>query len=266
MVLQKGDYILLDYTMLTKDDGKVIETTIEEKAKEANIYDPNQAYGPRLIILGETKIFEPLEEALLKSDEGSEVTVEVPPEKAFGLRDQGKVKVISIREFYRTGKVPRVGDIVEYNNQRARVISVSSGRVILDFNHPLAGKVIVVNAKVVKKLTNDEDKVKEIVRQYLPRLDMSRVETKHENGQVTVKLPSEVLFIEGIGTIKFRIAEELAQRFTDVKKIIYVEELEVTREEQQAQQLQQATQGAQQPQQPQATEAQPQQAQGGSSE
>ena len=60
MVLQKGDYILLDYTMLTKEDGKVIETTIEEKAKEANIYDPNQAYGPRLIILGETKIFEPL--------------------------------------------------------------------------------------------------------------------------------------------------------------------------------------------------------------
>ncbi|WP_292000006.1 peptidylprolyl isomerase [Caldivirga sp.] len=260
MVLQKGDYILLDYTMLTKEDGKVIETTIEEKAKEANIYDPNQAYGPRLIILGETKIFEPLEEALLKSDEGSEVTVEVPPEKAFGLRDQSKVKVVSIREFYRAGKVPKVGDIVEYNNQRARVISVSSGRVILDFNHPLAGKVIVVNAKVVKKLTSDEDKVKEIIRQYLPRLDMGRVEAKHENGQVTIKLPSEVLFIDGIGTVKFRIAEELAQRFTDVKKIIYVEELEVSREEQQAQQAQQTTQETQQ----QAT-AQTQQVQGGSS-
>ena len=188
------------------------------------------------------------------------MTVEVPPEKAFGLRDQSKVKVVSIREFYRAGKVPKVGDIVEYNNQRARVISVSSGRVILDFNHPLAGKVIVVNAKVVKKLTSDEDKVKEIIRQYLPRLDMGRVEAKHENGQVTIKLPSEVLFIDGIGTVKFRIAEELAQRFTDVKKIIYVEELEVSREEQQAQQAQQTTQETQQ----QAT-AQTQQVQGGSS-
>ncbi|ABW01304.1 peptidylprolyl isomerase [Caldivirga maquilingensis] len=266
MVLQKGDYILLDYTMLTKEDGKVIETTIEEKAKEANIYDPNQAYGPRLIILGETKIFEPLEEALLKSDEGSEVTVEVPPEKAFGLRDQGKVKVVSIREFYRAGKVPRVGDIVEYNNQRARVISVSSGRVILDFNHPLAGKVIVVNAKVVKRLTTDEEKVKEIVRQYLPRLDMSRVEAKHENGQVTIKLPSEVLFIEGIGTVKFRIAEELAQRFTDVKKIVYVEELEVSREEQQTQQPQATQEEAQQAQAAAQQPQQIQQTQGGSSE
>jgi len=250
MVLQKGDYILLDYTIQTKDDGKVIETTIEEKAKETNIYDPNQTYGPRLIVLGETKIFEPLEEALLKSDEGSEVTVEVPPEKAFGVRDQGKVKVVSIREFYRAGKLPRVGDIVEYNNQRARVVSVSSGRVVLDFNHPLAGRTIIVNAKVVKRLVSDDDKIREIVRQYLPRLDASKIEAKHENGQITIKLPPEVLFIEGIGTIKFRVAEELAQRFSDAKKIIYVEELEVSREEQQATQAQpqqaQATPQAQQ--------------------
>lgn len=257
MTLQKGDYILLDYTIRTKDDGKIVETTSEDKAKEANIYDPNEVYGPRLIVLGETKIFEPLEEALLKSDEGSEITIEIPPEKAFGLRDQNKVKVVSIKEFYRAGRLPRVGDVVEYNNQRARVVSVSSGRVILDFNHPLAGKAIIVNAKVVKKLTSDEDKIREIVRQYLPKIETSKIEAKHENNQVTVKLPPEVLFIENIGTVKFRIAEELARRFSDVKKIIFIEELEVTREEQAAQaQTQATTQGTQQAQGAAASQAQ----------
>lgn len=256
MTLQKGDYILLDYTIVSKDDGKVIETTSEEKAKEANIYDPNQTYGPRLIILGETRIFEPLEEALLRSDEGAEVTVEVPPDKAFGQRDQSKVKVISIREFYRAGRLPRVGDIVEYNNQRARVVSVSSGRVVLDFNHPLAGKTLVVSAKVVKRLVSDEDKIKEIVRQYLPRLDLSKVEVKREQGQVTIKLPAETLLVEGIGAIKLRLAEELSQRFSDVSKILYVDEVAVAKQPQQAQA--QAT-----PQQETQQAAQAQQAQGG---
>ncbi len=245
MTLQKGDYILLDYTVVTKDDNKVVETTSEDKAKEANIYDPNQAYGPRLIILGETSLFEPLEQALLNSDVGQEITVEIPPEKAFGQRDQNKVKVVSIREFYRAGRLPRVGDIVEYNNQRARVVSVSSGRVILDFNHPLAGKTLIVTAKVVKKLTTDEEKVKEIIRQYLPKLDLSKVDVKHEEGQLTIKMPPETLFIEGIGSLKFRIAEELARRFSDVKKITFIEELEVSREAQQPAQQQAQAQQAQ---------------------
>jgi hypothetical protein len=33
MVLQKGDYILLDYTIQTKDDGKVIETLLRRRLR-----------------------------------------------------------------------------------------------------------------------------------------------------------------------------------------------------------------------------------------
>ena len=90
---------------------------------------PDDIYEPRLIIIGETKLLEPVEETLMKAEEGQEIEVEVPPEKGFGQRDPNKVKVISIREFYRYGRLPRVGDIVEFENQRARVVSVSSGRV-----------------------------------------------------------------------------------------------------------------------------------------
>jgi len=157
MPLSKGDYILLDYTIVSKDDGKVVETTNEDKAREAGIYSPDEVYEPRLVVIGETKLLQPLEEALVNLDEGQEVTIDVPPEKAFGQRDPGKVKVVSMREFYRYGKLPRVGDTVEINNQQARVIGISGGRVILDFNHPLAGKTLVITAKVVQKLGDDAE-------------------------------------------------------------------------------------------------------------
>lgn len=237
MPLQRGDFVLLDYTVVSKDDNKVVETTSEDKAKEAGIYRPEEVYGPRLIVIGETKLFEPLEQALLSAEEGQEFTVEVPPEKAFGQRDHGKVKVVSVREFYRYGKLPRVGDLVEVDRQQARVVSISGGRVTLDFNHPLAGKTLLVTAKVVKRVSTDEDKIRYIIKQYLPRIEVERVlvDIDREKGVVSIRLPVETLFVENIGTVKARIADEVATRFGNVKKVVFIDEIEVARQTQPAQ-------------------------------
>ena len=232
MTFQKGDYVLLEYTVVDKDDNKVVETTIEDKAKEAGIYRPDEVYEPRLIIIGETRLFEPLEQAIMNSNEGQEVTVEVSPDKAFGQRDASKVRVISIREFYRYGKLPRVGDIVEINNQQARVVSITGGRVTLDFNHPLAGKTLIVTAKVVKKLETTEDKIRYLIRQYIPRIEPEKinVELSQDGSAVTIKLPVETLFMENIGTIRARIADDIGNRFTNINKVVFIDEIEVKRE------------------------------------
>jgi len=232
MTFQKGDYVLLEYTVVDKDDNKVVETTIEDKAKEAGIYRPDEVYEPRLIIIGETRLFEPLEQAIMNSNEGQEVTVEVSPDKAFGQRDASKVRVISIREFYRYGKLPRVGDIVEVNNQQARVVSITGGRVTLDFNHPLAGKTLIVTAKVVKKLETTEDKIRYLIRQYIPRIEPEKinVELSQDGSVVTIKLPVETLFMENIGTVKARMADDIGNKFANINKVVFIDEIEVKRE------------------------------------
>jgi hypothetical protein len=33
MTFQKGDYVLLEYTVVDKDDNKVVETTIEDRRR-----------------------------------------------------------------------------------------------------------------------------------------------------------------------------------------------------------------------------------------
>jgi len=231
MPLQKGDYILLDYTIIVKDENRIVQTTSEEKAREAGIYSPDQIYEPRLVILGETKLLEPVEEALLKAEEGQELTVEIPPEKGFGLRDPSKIRTMSIREFYRIGKIPRPGDIVEIEGQQARVIEVSSGRVVLDFNHPLAGKTLIVQLKVVKKLDRDEDKIRYLVKQYLPRLqpDAIQVSIKDNGSVIEIKLPVDVLLIEGLGMRKAQIVDEIRRRFSNVNKVVFLYEFEIRR-------------------------------------
>ncbi len=235
MPLQKGDYILVDYTIMIKDENRIVQTTNEERAKEAGIYSPDNIYEPMLIILGETKLLEPVEQALYNAEEGQELTIEVPPEKGFGERDPKKIKTVSIREFYRIGKIPKIGDTVEINGQQARVIDISSGRVTLDFNHPLAGKTLIVQLKVLKKLEKDEDKIRYLVKRFIPHIKPENIDVKIEdNGsKVVIKLPIETMLIERIGVIKASIAEEIGRRLQNVRKVVFIDEIEIKREQSQ---------------------------------
>lgn len=227
MPLSKGDYVLIDYTVISKDDGKVVETTVESVAKESGIYRPEEIYGPRLVIIGETPLWEPVEKTLLSSDEGQEFEVEVPPEKAYGVRDPGKVKIVSIREFHRHGIVPRVDDVVEYEGQRARVVSISGGRVVLDFNHPLAGKTFIVRGRVAKKLATNEERVVALLRLYLPRIPEDKIKVSIEGDAMSVILPAEVLLYERIGAILLQFASEVSTKMGEIKKLRFVEEVEL---------------------------------------
>ncbi|MEZ0320247.1 MAG: peptidylprolyl isomerase [Pyrobaculum sp.] len=227
MPLSKGDYILFDYTVVIKDDNKIVETTQEHVAKEAGIYKPEEVYTPRLVILGETPLWEPVENAILSAEEGQEFEVEVPPEKAYGVRDPNKVKTISIREFHRHGMVPRVDDIVEYEGQRARVVSISGGRVVLDFNHPLAGKTFIVRGRITKRLSTLEEKAAALLKTYLPRVPEEKIKVSIESDTLTVALPAEVLLYERVGGVLLQYVSEISTKFSEVKKVRFTTEVEI---------------------------------------
>ncbi|MEM4808652.1 MAG: FKBP-type peptidyl-prolyl cis-trans isomerase, partial [Candidatus Nezhaarchaeales archaeon] len=140
MPLQKGDFVLVDYVMRVKDTNEVIDLTVEEVAKKEKVYREDGVYEPALIILGEGWILKGVEEELYKMDVGESRVIEVPPDKGFGERDPNKVKVVNARELTRRGITPRVGARVELDDGVAIVRRAEGGRVVLDYNHPLAGR------------------------------------------------------------------------------------------------------------------------------
>ncbi|OYT41109.1 MAG: peptidylprolyl isomerase, partial [Desulfurococcales archaeon ex4484_58] len=103
MVFNDGDFILVEYSVRVKETGNLVDTSNEDLAKKEGVYDSDRLYGPTLIVIGKKWINEVVENVLKEMSVGEEKTVEVPPEKAFGPRDPGKVKVFSIREFQRRG-------------------------------------------------------------------------------------------------------------------------------------------------------------------
>ncbi|MCS7116279.1 MAG: peptidylprolyl isomerase, partial [Nitrososphaerales archaeon] len=190
MPLEKGTLILAHYTAKIKDTGEIIETTRDEDAKKFGIYDPTKKYEPRLISVGEGWVLKGVDEALLSANVGDKLTIEIPPEKGFGLRDPNKVKMIPIRKFGEKAGELRVNEEIEVDNKIGIVRFIGSGRVQVDFNHKYAGKVLVYELEVVKKLDSDKEKVVALIRRRLP-IEEDKVNFTIDGSTLKINLSSD---------------------------------------------------------------------------
>ncbi|MEM4424530.1 MAG: FKBP-type peptidyl-prolyl cis-trans isomerase [Candidatus Nezhaarchaeales archaeon] len=224
MPLQKGDFVLVDYVMRVKDTNEVIDLTVEEVAKKEKVYREDGVYEPALIILGEGWILKGVEEELYKMDVGESRVIEVPPDKGFGERDPNKVKVVNARELTRRGITPRVGARVELDDGVAIVRRAEGGRVVLDYNHPLAGRTITCEIKVVKKIEDVREKIRELVHVRIKRVDKEKFKIDlSSDGVVTIELPPEAFTYEGLQYAKRGIAIDISRYIPGVSAVKFIE-------------------------------------------
>jgi FKBP-type peptidyl-prolyl cis-trans isomerase SlyD len=85
-----------------------------------------------------------IEEALDGQTTGFQTTLELQPEDAFGLRDEGLVQTIPKKQFPPGVKV---GGQLEGRGENGKtiiftVVKIKGDTVLLDGNHPLAGKAL----------------------------------------------------------------------------------------------------------------------------
>ncbi|RLE51074.1 MAG: peptidylprolyl isomerase [Candidatus Methanomethylicota archaeon] len=231
MPFAKGDFILIDFVAKIKETGEIFDLTIEEIAKKENIYREDEIYEPMLVVFGEGWILEGLEEELIKMNPGEQKIIELPPEKAFGSRDPSKIKVIPARELTRKGITPRPGIRVELNGKPALIRSVGGGRVVVDFNHPLAGKTLIYDVKIVKKLETDKEKIRALIHRRIPRIPAEKFNIRIRGGIVTIEIPEEAYFIEGLQYAKRGIARDIEKFFPSMKSVKFIEKYEFKREE-----------------------------------
>lgn len=118
------------------------------------------------IIVGAGDLLPGLEEVLSEMKEGEEREIELPPEKAFGERKKELIVLIPEREFRKRGIRPVPGLPIEADGRRGRVVAVSSGRVQVDFNHPLAGKTLLYKLRVIKELTDLAEAVEHLFERF----------------------------------------------------------------------------------------------------
>lgn len=215
MSLQKGNFIFIDYVAKVKETGEIFDTTLEETAKKERLFKEGDIYEPKLVVIGEGWVIKALDESLITMEVGKATVVEIPPEKAFGPRDPEKIKRVPLKQLLAKDITPSLGMRVEYGNKTATVRAIGAGRVLLDFNPPLAGKTLVYETTVKNRLETNEEKIAALIHRRIPAVEQAKFQFKTKpKTTLSIDMPDESFYIEGIQLAKRGIALDV-QKFAD---------------------------------------------------
>jgi len=136
-VIEQGSKVAFNYTLTV--DGKTA--------------DSSQGRGPLSFVVGQNMIIPGLEEQMLGMKKGEKKHVSVTPDKGYGMRDEKAVQKVPKAAFKGQQQELKAGDKVsgQFSGQPfiAEVKEVGNDFVILDFNHPMAGKNLDFDIEVV---------------------------------------------------------------------------------------------------------------------
>lgn len=193
--MKEGDLVLIDY--VGRADGEIFDLTLEEKAKENDMMRQDVDYKQVPVLIGKEYVIEGLEEAVKSMEVGDEKEIEVASEKAYGPRDSDNVKTYPEKEFKKQDIQVRPGEELMIGNRRGKVVSKGSGRVRIDFNHPLSGKDLEYWVRVNEKVEEGEEIAKHIYNYRIGEGDIEfedgtvKIPSTHNHGDHEHELPEE---------------------------------------------------------------------------
>ena len=190
MKLKKHDFIEIEYTGKL-EDGTVFDTTDEKVAKDAGIHRDNATFGPSIICLGENHVLKGIEDTIIDNEPGK-FDVNLTPEQAFGKKNTKLLKLLPMKVFRKENITPFPGLEVNVDNKYGIVRTVSGGRIIVDFNHPLAGRKLKYDVKVNKIIKDTLEKAKSIFKNELNIVD-SKLELIDKKLIIDENIPKDVL-------------------------------------------------------------------------
>jgi FKBP-type peptidyl-prolyl cis-trans isomerase SlyD len=134
--VQEGSIVSIEYT-LTDDDGKVIDTNVGKE--------------PLTFIQGAGQIVSGLEKELQGLKPGDQKMVRVKPEDGYGMPSQQAFQEMPRESIPAEAQKAGVALMAKGPDGRAipiRIHEVKEKTVIVDFNHPLAGKTLNFDVKI----------------------------------------------------------------------------------------------------------------------
>lgn len=134
--VQEGSIVSIEYT-LTDDDGKVIDTNVGKE--------------PLTFIQGAGQIVSGLEKELQGLKPGDQRKVRVKPEDGYGMPSQQAFQEMPRDSIPAEAQKPGINLMAKGPDGRAipiRVHEVKEKTVVVDFNHPLAGKTLNFDVKI----------------------------------------------------------------------------------------------------------------------
>jgi peptidylprolyl isomerase len=138
--VQFGDNVKVHYTG-TFDDGQV--------------FDTSEGGEPLEFTVGAQQVIPGFERAMVGMQLEETKTVVIPPEEAYGAREDSLVQKMPREKFRLNGAEPELGMAIEMRTPEGHGIPVvitelTENSVTLDANHPLAGETLHFSLRLVE--------------------------------------------------------------------------------------------------------------------
>ena len=137
---------------MSVSSGKQVSIEYTLRLEDQSVVDTNVGADPLIYVHGTQQIVPGLEKALEGMEVGESKQVEVPPEESYGIPDASAFR--EVRKDYVPSEAMHLGAQLQGRSQSgqvvyARVAQLKEETVIVDFNHPLAGKTLYFDVKVL---------------------------------------------------------------------------------------------------------------------
>jgi FKBP-type peptidyl-prolyl cis-trans isomerase 2 len=165
-MINNNDVVELELIIRDNNTKELLDTTLEDVAKKENTYNSNISYKPLVIVFGKKELLKIVEENIKDLNKDQEKTFSLTLEQAFGKRDPKNIQLIPFKEFKSEKINPVAGMHITFKNRSGKILSVSGGRVQVDFNHDFAGKDLEYTIKIKEIYSDDNNKFKALVNKY----------------------------------------------------------------------------------------------------
>lgn len=187
--IKKHDFVEIEYTGRLKEDGIIFDTTEEKTARENGVYDKNAEYKPVIVCIGENSLLKSLEEQIIGKEAEKEYTFEIDSENAFGRKDAKLIQMVPLNKFRQQKIQPVPGLQLNIDGVFGVIKTVSGGRVLVDFNHPLAGKDLVYDVKIKRFVEDTKEKINALLNLHF---HIKNAEIELKEGEAVIKLQGEI--------------------------------------------------------------------------
>ncbi|MBI2558824.1 peptidylprolyl isomerase [Candidatus Woesearchaeota archaeon] len=215
--VKKNDFVEMEYTGRVKEDNMLFDTTEEKVAKENGMHDKDAEYSPVVICIGENSMLKGLEEQMIGKETEKEYTFEIGADRAFGKKDAKLIRMIPTSKFRQQNIQPMPGLQLNIDGVFGMVKTVSGGRCLVDFNHPLAGKDLIYKVKINKVVDDDKEKLKSLLKLHL-HVREADIEIKENSASIKLEHSVPKEFQEEFIRIANRLVPSIKKMEFEVKE------------------------------------------------
>ncbi len=151
---KKNDFVEIEF--VGRANGEIFDTNIKKEAEKINLKIEEK---PLIVCIGQGMLVRGFDKELEDKEVGKEYHINLSPEEAFGKRNPSLIKIMPLKVFKEKNIQPAAGLMLNFDGLLAKVITVSGGRVIVDFNNPLSGKEIEYDFKIKRKIQDMKEKI-----------------------------------------------------------------------------------------------------------